>query len=104
MKWGKAYGPDYANILYSMVSRNTKRPLRFVCFTDDATRLRREIEALPLPPIGLPPSHQWKPWRKISLWQRDLANLSGDVLFLDLDVVVTGPIDSFFDYRPEATF
>lgn len=104
MKWGKAYGANYANILYSMVSRNTQRPLRFVCFTDDSYGLRPEIEALALPPIDLPPSHQWKPWRKVSLWARDLAGLSGDVLFLDLDIVVVGSIDPFFDFRPDATF
>src|SRR5882672_12036190 len=72
MKWGKAYGADYANKLRSMVSRNTRRPLRFICFTDDAAGLSPEIEALPLPPIALPPSHAWTPWRKISLWQRGL--------------------------------
>lgn len=104
MKWGKAYGPHYANILHSMVSRNTSRPLRFVCFTDDPAGLRPGIEALPLPPIELPEKYRWKPWRKISLWQRDLGGLSGDLLFLDLDVVVTGAIDPFFDYRPEADF
>jgi hypothetical protein len=104
MKWGTLYGPDYANILYSMVKRHTARPLRFICFTDDASGLIPEIEALPLPPITLPPSHQWRAWRKISLWNRELAGLSGDVLFIDLDVVITGSIDSFFDYRPEETY
>jgi hypothetical protein len=54
MKWGKAYGADYANILFSMVRRNTTRPLRFICFTDDATGLSPEIEALPLPESRLP--------------------------------------------------
>lgn len=104
MKWGTAYGAEYANTLYSMVSRNTVRPLRFVCFTDNASGLRPEIEAHPLPDIALPPSHQWKPWRKIALFQRQPPALAGDVLFLDLDVVVTGSIDGFFDYRPEETF
>jgi hypothetical protein len=104
MKWGTAYGAEYANILYSMVSRNTQRPMRFVCFTDDASGLKREIEALPLPPIELPPRYKWTPWRKLSLWQRDLGALSGDVLFLDLDVVVTGSIDPFFDFRPDVAF
>jgi hypothetical protein len=104
MKWGKAYGVEYANKLHSMVSRHTKRPLRFICFTDDPAGLVSEIEAKPLPPITLPASHQWKAWRKISLWQRDLAGFSGDVLFLDLDVVVTGSIDGFFDFEPDATY
>ena len=104
IKWGTAYGPEYANTLYSMVKRNTSRPLRFVCFTEDAAGLDPGIEALPLPPIRLPASHQWKAWRKISLFQRELVGLSGDVLFLDLDVVVTGSIDAFFDFKPEETF
>ena len=104
MKWGTAYGADYANILYSMVSRNTRRPLRFVCFTDDTAGLRPEIEPKPLLPIDLPPSHQWKPWRKIALWGREVGGLEGDVLFLDLDVVVTGSIDAFFDHAPAETY
>ncbi len=104
IKWGAAYGADYANTLYSMVSRNTERPLRFVCFTDDAEGLRPEIEPKPLPPIDLPPSHQWKAWRKISLWAGKLDDLTGDVLFLDLDVVVTGSIDAFFDFKPEESY
>lgn len=104
MKWGTAYGADYANILHAMVKRHTARPLRFVCFTDDAAGLAPGIETLPLPPIQLPPTHQWKAWRKISLWQRELADLSGNVLFIDLDVVITGSIDAFFDFKPEETY
>ncbi|MGH6923853.1 MAG: hypothetical protein ACRED5_08955 [Propylenella sp.] len=104
MKWGAAYGVDYANTLYSMVSRNTARPLRFICFTDSAAGLRPEILPYPLPPIELPPSHQWKPWRKIALLNRTLADLHGPVLFFDLDVVVTGSIDPFFDFKPDETY
>jgi len=103
IKWGEAYGADYANILFSMVSRNTERPLRFVCFTDDAAGLSGQIEPRPLPPINLPAGYEWTPWRKVSQWQA-LPGLSGDLLFLDLDVVVTASIDPFFDFRPEATF
>ena len=29
-----------------------------------------------------------------------INQLSGDVLFLDLDLVITGNIDRFFDYEP----
>jgi hypothetical protein len=104
MKWGAAYGAEYANTLYAMVMRNTRRPLRFVCFTDNSAGMRREIEARPLPDINLPESHRWKPWRKISLFGRTLDDIEGDVLFLDLDVVVTGSIDGFFDFEPQETF
>lgn len=104
MKWGRAYGPEYANTLFSMVSRHTDRSLRFVCFTDDPAGLDPRIETKPLPAIDLPDSHQWKAWRKIALTQPNVGGLSGNVLFLDLDVVVTGSIDGFFDHAPEATY
>jgi len=104
MKWGTLYGPEYANRLYAMVRRNTARPLRFVCFTDDASGLRPEIEPLPLPPIRIPAPHTRFPWRKMSLWGETLGGLSGPVLFLDLDMLVTGPVDAFFDHAPEQDF
>jgi hypothetical protein len=34
-----------------------------------------------------------------SLWQHPLLDLEGDVLFLDLDVVITGPLYDFFDFE-----
>jgi hypothetical protein len=104
MRWGTAYGVEFVNKLFSMVRRHTERSLRFICFTDDPGGLHPEISARALPPIGLPRGHEWKPWRKIALWQRRLDDIEGDVLFLDLDVVVTGSIDDFFDYRPDATY
>ena len=39
------------------------------------------------------------PWRKISVWQYPLSDLEGDVLFLDLDLVITGNLDKFFSYK-----
>lgn len=104
MRWGARYGADYVNRLHGMVRRNTARPLRFVCFTDDERGLDRGIEARPLPPIALPERVAWSPWRKMSLWQAPLDALEGDLLFFDLDMVITGSIDSFFDVEPERTF
>jgi len=100
MKWGDRYPADYANRLWSMIKRNTSRPTRLLCFTDDPVGLDPEIIAHPLPPIVIPERVQWKGWRKISLWQAPLADLEGEVLYLDLDIVITGPIDVFFDYKP----
>ncbi len=104
MKWGKAYGAEYANTLHRMVLRHTHRPLRFICFTDDARGLDAGIEVLPLPHIELPASHAHKAWRKIALTQPNVGGLTGDILFLDLDVVVAGSIDAFFDHAPGATY
>ena len=100
IKWGTRYGSDYVNRLFSMVKRNTKNPTRFVCFTDDATGVDQGVEIRPLPSINIPDHVSWTPWRKLSLWQNPLEDLSGDLLFLDLDLVVTGNLDDFFSYEP----
>ncbi len=100
MKWGTRYESDYVNRLHSMVMRHVERPTRLICFTDNDDGLNPNITAHPLPPITLPKKWRWLPWRKISLWQAPLADLEGDVLFLDLDVVVTASLDPFFDVAP----
>lgn len=100
IKWGDRYPADYANRLWSMIKRNTERPTRLICFTEDPAGIDPEIVVYPLPPIRIPERVQWKGWRKISLWQSPLVDLEGDVLFLDLDIVITGPLDPFFDYEP----
>lgn len=83
-----------------MVRRNTQRKTRLICFTDDANGADPWVQIAPLPPINLPQREFMSPWRKLSLWQYPLLDLEGDVLFFDLDVVITGPIDDFFDYMP----
>jgi hypothetical protein len=100
MKWGTRYGVDYVNRLSSMLHRNTARPLRLICFTDDPKGVEDRVETTPLPAINIPVRVQWLPWRKLSLWQYPLLDLEGDVLFTDLDVVITGSIDDFFDFAP----
>jgi len=100
MKWGTRYGVDYVNKLASMIRRNTLRPTRTVCFTDRPQGIEPGVETAPLPPINIPARVQWLGWRKISVWQAPLLDLQGDVLFLDLDVVITGSLDEFFDFEP----
>ena len=102
MKWGTRYGPEYVNRLAAMVRRNVSQPTRFICFTDDTAGVDDGIELHPLPAINMPERVAWTPWRKLSVWQHPLAELSGDVLFLDLDLVITGSLDDFFDYEPGA--
>lgn len=100
MKWGTRYPAPFVNRLYKAVRRNVTGDLRFVCFTDDVEGLLPEVEAQPLPPITIPEPLKWTPWRKLSLWQPGLGGLEGDVLFLDVDLVVTGSMDPFWDYHP----
>jgi len=101
MKWGALYGPDYVNRLYAMTARHLARPFRFVCFTDDATGLRAEVAALPIPPMRVDPPYESTPWRKLALYAPALGDLTGPALFMDLDVVVTGSLDALFDVPGE---
>lgn len=104
MKWGTLYPADYVNKLYGMVRRNTLGSLRFVCLTDDPAGVREEVECLPCPTVALPPPFNNTGWRKIVLWAETLPGMEGDWLFLDLDVIVTGSLDAFFEFAPEQSF
>lgn len=106
MKWGTLYGPEYVNRLYAMARANTKGPIRFVCLTDDTKGIRPEVECHDCPIVDIPMPHRLRGWRKLSTYARSekLFGLTGQWLFLDLDVVVTGPLDEFFTYKPEKTF
>jgi len=97
MKWGKLYGPEYVNCLRAGVGRHLKRPFRFVCFTDDATGLRDDVQALPLPELGLVEGKSDLRWRKLAVFRKDLFDLQGTTLFLDLDLVIVDSLEPFFE-------
>ena len=93
MKWGTRYGPDFVNRLYRSIQRQTRRKTRLVCFTDDGTGINPNVQIEPIPYIDLPKELALTPWRKLTMWKYPLADLEGDVLFLDLDLVITGNLD-----------
>lgn len=99
IRWGDRYGVDYVNRLYGMVARNITPPFSFHCFTDNPDGLHPGIVAHPLPDLGceMPKTRQGV-WGKSRLWRADLGGLSGPVLFMDLDVVITDNIDPFFSH------
>ena len=107
IKWGKEYGPEYVNKLHSMVSRNLKRPFRFVCLTDDAAGIDSSIEVKPIPAVGFDEFDQRKPWTfghgwlKITSFAKTLYDLQGRTLFLDLDIVIVDSLDVFFEQSGE---
>lgn len=96
IKWGTLYGPEYVNNLRRGVARHLKRPHRFVCFTDDASGLDEAVEVRPLPELELPEGHGDRRWRKLALFRRDLSDIKGTTLFLDLDLVVVDDLEPFF--------
>lgn len=106
MKWGTLYGAEYVNRLYAMVRQRVTGELRFVCLTDDASGVDQRIECYGCPEVDIPLPQRRLGWRKLSLYRSSehLFGLTGDWLYLDLDVVVSGDMDPFFDFEPEKTF
>jgi len=98
MKWGAKYGPEYVNKLFGMIGRNISLPFVLTCFTDDSAGVNPEVEIRELPKLSLPPNTPERGWNKLSTLQENLGGLSGEVLFLDLDVVIVGNIDELFSY------
>lgn len=98
IKWGSKFGPEYVNRLHAMIARNITPPFRLFCFTDDGAGLHPDIAIRPLPEFAYEaPVNTRGKWPKSRLWG-DLGDVTGVVLFLDLDVVVTGSLDGFFSF------
>ena len=109
IKWGTLFGPEYVNRLYSGVRRNMRRPVRFICMTEDTRGFHPDIEMLDLPvepflgPMNdaLAVANRQGAMRKVSLFKPGLIpNLEGPVLGFDLDVVITGRLDDIYDMAP----
>ena len=100
LKWGDKYAAEYANRLYAGVARHLALDFRFLCFTDDPAGIRPEVEVHPLPDFDVPPAWRRTPWLKLALFEDDLAGLAGQSLFLDLDLLIAGPLDGFFAFAP----
>ncbi len=99
LKWGSRYPSVYTNILYRSVKRHLHRPFRFVCVTDDGTGLDEGIETVAFP--RNPGYSQWPNiFSKLAIFEPGFADLKGSVLFMDVDVVIMGDMDCFFDFRP----
>jgi hypothetical protein len=103
MKWGTKYGPEYVNRLYAMVRRHLRGDFRFICLTDRSEGIRPEVECRPIPPLNiqLAPGQRDGAWKKLTTFEADLHGLHGTALFLDLDVVVVGSLDAFFEQPGE---
>ncbi|MGB0903172.1 hypothetical protein [Halocynthiibacter sp.] len=98
IKWGTAFDASEVNLLYRACRDNVPGELRFVCLTDNRDGLLDGIEAREIPDIGLAPA-AWKlpgVWRKLSLFSDEISDL-GRVLFIDLDMMIVGDLQPFFD-------
>ena len=98
LKWGNKYSADYVNRLLNMVKYNISSPFNFYCLTDDKKNLADGVIAVDLPDI---PLEGW--WFKLYLFKDGLLSLKdgSKILFLDLDIIITGNIDPLFTYDQE---
>jgi hypothetical protein len=97
IKWGTKFPAVYVNALRRAVRDHLPEPHRFVCVTDDPAGLDPDIDAVPFPDIGLP-RERWRggSWPKLALFAPGVFADDETVLYLDIDVMVTGPLEPFF--------
>ena len=99
INWGDKYGAKFINRLYASVARNITPPFTFTCFTDSTEGVRNEVLCEKLPELNVEmPKTIRGIWPKARLWSEKLGGLQGTVLFLDLDLVITGNIDDLFSF------
>ncbi|TWT55581.1 hypothetical protein KOR42_27080 [Thalassoglobus neptunius] len=98
MNWGTLYGASYVNRLYRMVQRHLTLPHNFYCFTNNELDLDPGIKKLPLPADDLTEGTTTGAWNKVYNFRPKLDGITGQVLFLDLDILIIDNIDCFFDY------
>jgi len=99
VKTGPKYPADYVNCLARMTQRHLRAEHTFHCMTDDPRGLDVGIAAAALPTTDLGGC-----WNKLRLFSPGLVPPPANILYLDLDVVVTGPLDPLAAWLPEETF
>jgi hypothetical protein len=103
IKWGTYYSAKDVNNLFSMIQRNTSRPIVFHCFSNETEGLQAEVRRHALPPMQVPESLNKYAYKKeAGLCDDALGGLAGErVFFFDLDSLIVGNLDEFFAY-PQA--
>jgi len=94
--WGNKYPIEYVRKLKAAVAAHLSVPHDFACVSNDARLDDMGITRLP-PPVAF---DGW--WQKIGLFSAHLAACIGDprpVLYLDLDVVITGALDVLLSFE-----
>lgn len=104
--WGDKYPAEYVQRLAAGFRRNLKQPHRFAVVSEDAKLRIDDIESWAIKNTELVPPNLWPScvvrMRLFDVeWQATNGISVGDrIVDVDIDSVVTGPLDSLFD-RPE---
>lgn len=95
LKHGTKYSAEYVNTLYNMVKRNLGVPFKMACLTDNPKGINEDIECINIP-------HNLSGWWCKPYMYSSSLPLPNDctILYMDLDVVISGPLDKLFTYQP----
>ena len=97
--WGNKYKVEYVNILYNMTQRHLTVPHKFIIYTDHV-KMHKIVKGDNVE-VRKVPFHDYQGWwNKLTLFSPE-ANLEGDSLYFDLDVVITDNIDNFFTHEKD---
>lgn len=90
VRFGTKYGREYVERLRNMVARHITVDYEFVCLTDD----QHPIDGVRT--IYQPMSQYAKPWwHKVHMFDPNL-DISGTIIYFDLDVVISNNINKLF--------
>jgi hypothetical protein len=89
--FGTKYSVDYVYKLQDAVTRNLVIPHSFICLSD---RDIPDVYCEPLATLPAIPKNQEGWWHKVSLFQPNRFYQGNRILYLDLDVVITGELDT----------
>lgn len=100
--WGGKYDDSYVRKLANSVHRNLTEAHRFICFTDRKRNLPAGVEQWPIKAEDYHLTDVKGCFARLRLfdpnWQRQLGLAPGDrIVNLDIDLVVTGELDSLFN-------
>jgi hypothetical protein len=100
--WGNKYGIDDVVKLRAGLERHLKQPFDFVLVTSEAIPPLKGVRQVPISDRGLTLTKGCFARLRMfdPLWQEQ-NNLKGRIVCLDLDTILTGPLDPVFD-RPES--
>jgi hypothetical protein len=97
-RWFDAFPASYVRLLRNAVRANLARPHRFICVTDNPAALRGDVETATMPDMKLPLEFQRHGcWPKLAIFAPGLLPPDEPTLYLDLDMLVRGSLDPFFE-------
>ena len=98
LKWGSRYPGAYVNRLAEAVAACLNVPHRFVCLTDETAGLSDKVEPMPIPPFPLDRQFWGRGiWPKLTIFTPGLFPDATRVLYLDLDLMITGDLEPFIE-------